>query len=382
MKNYCPIPFFNLEVQGNNARLCCVSGDTYENKEESWVAFWNSKKMNSLRQQMLLPNAKPPQNCSFCFAQESNNIRSLRQDTINSKGVIKIPRRFPSELQLKLSTTCNLKCIMCSAHFSSKWNEDVDAFSRYQKNAVYYPEEKLDLIAVKKIFDDFIAYNKNTAKKITLYGGEPLIHRDFFNYVNTKSKELQTIQLHIFTNGTIFNKTLEMVLPKFKRSVINLSIDGTNDVFNFVRYPAKWDKVTKIIDKFNELATNYKTIELNLVYTISSFSALGLKDFISWAETLGIYYNFRYAITDSYATGVNKSNSYVHPAILDKNLKQKILNDVKNLMNNADYHTLSNVFSQEDFIGEHYKNTFFDYCDLVKEKRKVDFKAIIDNYYA
>lgn len=382
MKNYCPIPFFNLEVHGNKARLCCISADTFENKEKSWVAFWNSAEMNSLRQQMLSPTAKPPSNCSFCFAQESNNIKSLRQDSINSKGVIKIPRRFPSELQLKLSTTCNLKCIMCSAHFSSKWNEDVEAFSKYQKNAVYYPEEKIDLIAVKKIFDDFIAFNKNTVKKITLYGGEPLIHRDFFNYVNTKAKDLQKIQLQIFTNGTIYNKTLETVLPKFKRCVINLSIDGVNDVFNFVRFPAKWHKVEKVINQFQELANDCKTIELNLVHTISSFSAVGLKDFILWAQASGIYYHFRYAITDSYTKGVDKSNSYVHPAILDKNLKQKILNDVKNLMDSTDYHTLLNVFSREDFVGEYYKNTFFDYCNLVKEKRNVDFKAIIDNYYA
>ena len=380
MKNYCPIPFFNLEVHGNNARLCCVSADTYENKDRSWVNFWNSTEMNSLRKQMLTPSAKPPSNCVFCFAQESNNLKSLRQDSIEKKGIMKVPRRFPSELQLKLSNTCNLKCIMCSGQFSNKWNEDVEAFSKYQKNAINYPEEKLDLIAVKKIFNDFITFNKNIAKKITLYGGEPFIHRDFFNYVNTKSKELQTIQLHVFTNGTIYNKTLEMVLPKFKRSVINLSIDGTNDVFNFVRFPAKWDKVEKVINKFKDLGDNHKTIGLNLTYTISSFSALGLRDFIHWAQAVGINYSFRHAITDSFARGIDKSNSYVHPAILGKNLKQKILNDVKNLMNANDYNTLLRLFSQEEFIGEHYKNTFFDYCNVVKEKRNVDFKAIIDNY--
>ena len=380
MKNYCPIPFFNLEVHGNNARLCCVSADTYENKDRSWVNFWNSAEMNSLRKQMLTPSAKPPSNCVFCFAQESNNLKSLRQDSIEKKGIMKVPRRFPSELQLKLSNTCNLKCIMCSGQFSNKWNEDVEAFSKYQKNAINYPEEKLDLIAVKKIFNDFITFNKNIAKKITLYGGEPFIHRDFFNYVNTKSKELQTIQLHVFTNGTIYNKTLEMVLPKFKRSVINLSIDGTNDVFNFVRFPAKWDKVEKVINKFKDLGDNHKTIELNLTYTISSFSALGIRDFIHWAQAVGINYSFRHAITDSFARGIDKSNSYVHPAILGKNLKQKILNDVKNLMNANDYNTLLRLFSHEEFIGEHYKNTFFDYCNVVKEKRNVDFKAIIDNY--
>ena len=74
------------------------------------------------------------------------------------------------------------------------------------------------------------------------------------------------IELIFTTNGTIY-KNID-VLKKFKKVTINISVDGICEQFEYLRYPAKWSKVYKNIQKF------FKEEDFNLTFvlTVSSIN--------------------------------------------------------------------------------------------------------------
>ena len=60
---------------------------------------------------------------------------------------------------------------------------------------------------------------------------------------------------------------------------VGASIDGYGEVFEYQRYPAKWDKVYKNLKKLDTLG-----VTCWISYTVSVYNAEHLLDFIDWFE--------------------------------------------------------------------------------------------------
>ena len=382
MKFYCPIPFYSLEINPKSkSKLCCVSGDTTPNKYDSWIEFWQGKEMNSIRATLLDPDAKMLPNCKYCHAQETNGLNSMRREEIKRKGIITVPKRFPTELQLKLSNICNLKCLMCSSSASDKWNDDVDLVSDLQKNARKLPVENFNLEESIQILNNFILNNKKLDKKLTLYGGEPLIHKKFWEHIETyDDNDLRYITLHVVTNATIFNLKIINTFTKFKRTYINLSIDGAGDFFEYTRYPAKWKLVEKNIHLFKNFMTVKDNINLTILNTISSFSAPGLPEFLEFCKKYRLKYQLRPCIVDSFATDMDLSRSYSHPAILNSTIKNKILKNCKRYLTGQEFTFLNNLFNDVNFIDPYYQKNFDNYVARIDKIRNLHFYNLIDQF--
>ena len=99
---------------------------------------WNSDFMKNVRNTMLA--GEIPASCTGCFDEEAQGIVSKRiwetATWLNDEGVdaeeliasnsMKMVQ-FLNNLQyldLRLGHTCNIKCVMCSPHDSSKWVAD------------------------------------------------------------------------------------------------------------------------------------------------------------------------------------------------------------------------------------------------------------------
>ena len=154
-KTFCPLPWIHLATRPNgDVRVCCTAnasgaGKT-DDKEVGLVKqdginmnlrdhtieeVWNSEQMRNTRLQML--NDEIPSSCKKCFEEEAKGIKSKRNwetevwnERIDVQEIVDqtqedgtLPVNIPY-FDLRLGNLCNLKCIMCSPHDSSKWVKD------------------------------------------------------------------------------------------------------------------------------------------------------------------------------------------------------------------------------------------------------------------
>ena len=366
-KIYCPVPFYSIELNPEGYRLCCVSQKEYPYENNNYIDFWSGQLLQSKRKQILDHNALDE--CNFCYINENNFGQSKRLNHLNQKFFYKTPTPFPIHLQFKLSNICNLKCIICSPTFSTKWNEDVEAFSSLtglKKSKTQYFNKK----SIKNILEKFINTDSKSFKTLELYGGEPMLAKSFWQYIESVDAEkLRKVKLQLVSNGTYIKDYHLHALEKFRFVTFVLSVDGTEEIFEFVRYPAKWHIVEdniKLMDKF--FKRKDKSFQFTLSFTLSSFSAIGLKDFLLYCRKN----NFPYYIN----VAVNDGN---HPATLLDNLKEIILDDVKSLLPDRWLPIVKNAFNTEIDIEK--KEKLIAYYDLIKKQRGKDFIALVKKMY-
>jgi hypothetical protein len=65
----------------------------------------------------------------------------------------------------------------------------------------------------------------------------------------------------------------------FRKIQIGASIDGYGAVFEYQRYPARWDKVLHNIEKVDRSSDN---IAAWFAYTVTAYNVLHLPDFMRW----------------------------------------------------------------------------------------------------
>ena len=364
---YCPIPFYSIELSPESYRLCCVSIKEHAYENNNYIDFWNGLLLQSKRKQIL--NNKKLDECAFCYNNEKSFGQSKRLNEINQKVFYRSPTSFPNTLQLKISNICNLKCIMCNPTYSTKWNEDVEVFSSLisvGKSKTQYFNKK----SIKHIIEKFINTDSTKFKTLELYGGEPMLAKSFWKYIESVDAEkLRKVKLQVVSNGTYIKDYHIQALNKFKFVNFVISVDGTEEIFEFVRYPAQWHLVEdniKLFDKF--FKTRGEGFQFTLSFTLSSFSAIGLKDFLLYCSKNNLPYHINVA-----------SNGLNHPATLIDALKEITLNDVKSLLPDRWYTVVENAFNTEIDIEK--KEKLIAYYDLIKKQRGKDFIALVKKMY-
>ena len=401
-KRYCPIPFFSVELNSNeHAKLCCNSGHRYT-MDGDLKHFWHSDKMKDIRKNML--DDKYYDDCQLCYQREELFNDSKRLDELVRQGkYYKTPLAFPTFLQLNLSNICNLKCIMCSPKYSTKWNEDVDKLKGMRKNLVKESASKLSTEVLKRTIKDFIETRSFAEKTVEIYGGEPFLSKEFWKIISEiPYKKLRNVIFRCNTNGTILNKPIMDGLKKFKKAMINFSIDGIGDVFEFQRFPANWEKVKKNILYMKEFDKRFRfKFKCDLYFTLTSFSGIGLKEFLDFCKKHDFEYYINIAdneplidvkdrkiVRDS-REDLNEweepeyfgAKGFTHPSMLPEVVKEQILSEVESMLSHANYIKVKNSFSDTKVFNVKMLNQFPNYCELLKQVRGLDFLKMLEERY-
>ena len=94
-------------------------------------------------------------------------------------------------------------------------------------------------------------------------GGEPFISKDFLEVLDyaIKNNYAKNIRLLITTNGTKFVSAVLERLKHFKGVDLNVSVDGCNETYNYIRYPFTWSKWQERFMEFLAFADENKMYE-------------------------------------------------------------------------------------------------------------------------
>lgn len=272
---YCTAPFNGLTIRENgDVRTCCVGNNTLGNLNNISIdQIEQSHVMREIQQDMLSnnPNLK---NCKTCLNQEKNyGLATLRQHYLKYYPTVNPDTLTLKFIDVRWNNTCNLGCLYCNSDFSSIWENRL-GISRSSLSKPY--QDKLL---------DWILARIDHVEEIMLVGGEPMLMKQNYELLRCLP---DTTRISIITNLSYDLEKLPCLPDLLRRPadnvLWNISMENTNERFEYVRSGASWAQVEK---NLNFLIKHWKSsISLNMVYSV--FSAFDLPDTVEYFDHRGI----------------------------------------------------------------------------------------------
>lgn len=283
-KVFCAMPWSSIHFRPNGEFFsCCVAEDESfitDTKTKTIDELYNSEKLKQLRLD-LLAGIPRPDVCTHCYSKDAANVRSNRIRSLDTpsdkiKEMIKnTDATGYSNLDnikfwdVRHSNICNLKCRTCNEDFSSSWAAENENFDKI----------KLKSMGEENKFEQLY----DTVNHIYFAGGEPLLTPEHFE-VLTKlidSGRSKDVELSYTTNLTKLdynNYNLIDLWKNFKYVTINVSMDGYEEKYNYIRHGVDWEILKANIVQLKEFASVANNIHYGFATTISIFNILTFTD--------------------------------------------------------------------------------------------------------
>ena len=316
---FCALPWIHLATRPNgDARLCCVTNASGANTGDHTVGLvkkengtpanfgkdlpldaFNNEYMQSVRKTML--EGKVPASCTKCFEEEYNGVVSKRLwemyewnregldfgqliSSTDSDGKIPPVIKY---LDLRLGHTCNLKCVMCSPHDSSRWVQDHAKIVPMTKSTIVLKQIDWDKSEFNNYWYEKPEFWEQVFEQIPniqqLYfaGGEPLMikeHRKFLDEIIRRGYA-DKIMLRYNSNGIYVNQDIIDVWSKFRQVRFAFSIDAYNERNGYIRYPTDWADIERSLRLLDNTPDN---IHVHIACAVQVFNVKHIIDFAKW----------------------------------------------------------------------------------------------------
>ena len=354
---FCYMPWHAITLTANgDIKPCCQfsnKGRLPNTEHETIMENFNSERMQDLRKQFL--KGEQPSACNSCWEREDLvgqsrrlwfNKKFMKSDAAFINGDIpdtyKVPEPKLYQADINLSNVCNLKCRMCGSWASNSWFEEELALAkidkRYEKNSNPVPLQQYGLEDLRNMLPHL-----KDVKRIDFKGGEPMMakhHNQFLQWLI--DEDMTDIELFYTTNGTVQNPKILNLLSHFKRVSICFSIEGTGDLYRYIRggkYQIEdFEKTLAVYDKL-------ENVQIMFNVTLQNYNIFNLPELHMYLHNLEDKYN-RVSANSSFTTICNKP-AYLSPLNIPDHLRDEA---IKNL----------SLFSDFDKLVESMKNRKFD----------------------
>jgi organic radical activating enzyme len=188
-------------------------------------------------------------------------------------------------IDIKFGNKCNLACVMCDGHSSSLHVKEKQQHKVPVHLKKHIPDDAVDNGFHKKQLDELIS-TAHTLQKVKFTGGEPTLLEGFREFIDMLSKTpyAKNISVMMVTNGTTDITKMIDTMSKFKNYEVHWSTDGLGSTFEYIRWPAKWNKVSNNQSKFNTAIKEHKNINSILTSAIQLLNFNQLPDLVRYTE--------------------------------------------------------------------------------------------------
>jgi MoaA/NifB/PqqE/SkfB family radical SAM enzyme len=308
-ETFCVLPFNHLHITPNGTvKICCYAGQNISKKGSSlsiynvtYEEIWNSQYMADVRRS--IAKGLRVKACERCYHEEKVFGTSRRvymneywasqgspspQEICNTAKQLnwKVKAR-PIFLQLNMGNLCNLACRMCSSEYSSRISRDPvhskwvpapyisdSEITRFDKVGGWWSQKELML--------GEILCEPREVRRIIFQGGEPLIIKEFGKILDYLIEEGagDNVIIELTTNTTKVSGNLIDKLRRFKRVDLGYSIDGIGEVLEYIRYPAKWDKIQANLKKFSSM----ENINHSFAVAVQAYNLMTITDLYRYCD--------------------------------------------------------------------------------------------------
>jgi len=261
--NYCALLWnhFIFSQDKTMTKPCCVHKSYFDMDDTINKVGATNSVLKDLRKKVLDSDEHLP-GCDECYRDEKVKGFSLRTQANKvfndrKKHYIKNTQKdgtyedFKLEwLDIRWSNLCNYKCRFCGISSSNSWLNDHLLLDKVPENY----DNKTGLIEANVSWED-LQQHLPYVRYIKLAGGEPLMMEGTYQLLEEmiNLNKLDT-EILINTNASFIKygkKDIVRLLENFSKVNISLSIDGMQDVHNYLRSGKNdWKKVENNIEQF------------------------------------------------------------------------------------------------------------------------------------
>jgi len=308
------------------SRICCVAQE-FVNKgqvpikisEMSLEQIRDSSYMRSVRGALADGRRIPA--CAHCWHQEDRSEASTRQ-LWNGRLVeaaarvrerirqgLDVTEPLPVEyIQIGLGNKCNLACRMCNAGYSSRIAQDL-VHSQWAPSAEIPGENAGAPVALRPNWDPAVPWfeqeeflrgdlleSASSLKLLAVMGGEPLLSDAFARLLEEYVARGHAKNMGIRINSNLFHnegrirKVMDS-LVRFWYGSVGASVDGYGAVYEYIRYPARWDIVSRNIRLVRSLTEQNPNLVLTMDTVVQPYNCLSLVDLLRFADDLDVECN-------------------------------------------------------------------------------------------
>ena len=258
--------------------------------------------------------------CIKCKNEELSGLTSLRE-------LYNLDHSFTANsiesIEISLSNECNLACRMCSPTYSTKWLSIIKNNPQLTK-FVETPNIKNNL---DNIIND---RDLSSLRMIKYLGGEPFITpqvEQLFKLLQDK-EILNNIVFHCSTNATLYPKKYIKYLKQFKKIRMHISLDGIDEINDYIRYGKKWKEILKVIELWKQYQEEFDNLELSIFSTIQAYNIHDIKNLETFSNSYNLKFRGSLLSSPSFLSINALPESYIEK-IKDK-YNEKYLKNYKN----------------------------------------------------
>lgn len=384
---YCILADIGLSTQNQGGiSICNQSREYFMDTDDQLISLnthkiedaWNSPTRKDIVD--CLKSGIRHKNCISCWDEEDAGRGSKRILSNQMYADVRPLSSQPRTIMLKPGNACNLGCRHCTPFTSSrlvkeyfKVESNITDYSIYQQQ---FASSK-DSYSISNPFWNTLTEWSENIIFFEIYGAEPTIIDPMWSAIkrSSDSPNAGNISFYMNTNGTVWREDFFEIFSKLKDVRIAFSIDATEGQFEYMRYPAKWDKLLDIIDKYKQLTNELSNITLDITVTVS---------------ILNVYYSYeifdqlnRLDLTRSVGFNIVHQPSHLNMRIIPDDVKRIITDKLISESNASEMLTnflnipiensqeqLKNFWritqGYDNLRGESYKTTFPEMYKLLE----------------
>lgn len=351
-KVFCNIPWFELNINHDGSYDLCGCqndrligtelGQEYNIKKIPVADYWNGQRLQDARLRKL--GDIPDPMCKMCQTKESVGYQSNRIKE-NLKSVI-FPEAFDRSfgqspnhhhfeyskinqgltqsrirsLHINLGNTCNFACRMCSPTASTRLQTEFKQLNWLTSNQKF--EHWTDSEAGWQNFLDFLEQQAQDIKVIHIIGGEVEFMPKFeflIDYFINRGFA-STVNISFTTNGSVDYRRHFEKLKQYKRVEIGISIESVEPIGDYIRQGGNIEQILKNIAFMNNIKCDNMQMAIRTVPSLLSLPSY--VSLIQWA------WQNEMPIDNSLLVGP----AWLQATLLPDSIKQKIINDVSQLL--------------------------------------------------
>ena len=239
----------------------CHRTDQQPIPPDNFASFHNLPNKVEARQ-MMQRGEWPQGGCQYCEKIETAGGMSDRQYQLHARHdhdrtpheLFEDPTAVevvPTILEVYFSNVCNMACLYCGSHFSTKWEEENRRFGVFKQGNVNFGYNTASNPNYEKMLADFWTYltEKDRYKHIRYYqilGGEPFFQKEFDTSIDFwESHPNPELTFNIITNLKVPPKKFKSYIDRFGRMVESgalkrLQITGSIDAWGPQEEYVRW----------------------------------------------------------------------------------------------------------------------------------------------
>jgi MoaA/NifB/PqqE/SkfB family radical SAM enzyme len=269
----CSAPWVNLHLRTSGAVHACCQNQLYELgriPDQSLTEIWHGPRLAALRKAIALGDLGL--GCEGCEHGIRSGERHLASAASYDGHRVDLDAVLPVRLELALSNTCNLQCVMCDGSLSS-------SIRSQREGRPPMPDAYDD-----RFFED-LARLAPSLEHVGFLGGEPFLARPSLRAMEVLAEHGFVGTCHVTTNGTIVNDRVASILDRL-RVDIAISIDGhESETIEAIRIGVDSQQLRANVEWFRQRAIDRLT-HLSFNYCLMTANAEELHPYLRWADSL------------------------------------------------------------------------------------------------